>query len=502
MKIRTKLVLAAVAAVVLTTGVGLLVQRMVIRNQGIELTKSTMRGALVEAENVRQSMSNLGTLGAFDYTKMKKDADRASDLRATALYGTVPVVSAWKAIERVAAEEHYDFRIPKFQPRNPANQPSPDEAKILKHFETSNAPEYFQVDEANNQIVYARPIRLTADCMGCHGDPRNSPTHDGKDIVGFAMEGWHEGEIHGAFVLKAKLDRVDKTVQASMGSTLLWILPLGFAIAAGFYWIIRVAVLKPLGNTIESIRAASEETAASASQLSQAGITLGATATRQAASVEETSAVLHEMTGTTQQSAGQAREASTLANQMCRTAGDSGSDMDALEEAVKGMEAAGKDISRVTKTVNEIALQTNLLALNAAVEAARAGQAGVGFAVVADEVRKLALRCTEAADETSTLIDAAMQRMGTGVELSARMKGRLSEISANGGLVNETVAQITLAADDQMSKIKQVGAAMNELSTGTQAVAANAEESAAATGQMSAQSENLRTAIGELSRLL
>jgi hypothetical protein len=79
--------------------------------------------------------------------------------------------------------------------------------------ENENTAEYFVVEEKTNEMVYARPIELTADCLVCHGDPATSASKNGKDLLGFRMEGWHAGDIHGAFVLRAKLDRVDAVVK-------------------------------------------------------------------------------------------------------------------------------------------------------------------------------------------------------------------------------------------------------------------------------------------------
>ena len=86
-----------------------------------------------------------------------------------------------------------------------------------------------------------------------------------------------------------------------------------------------------------------------------------------------------------------------------------------LTESMNSIANSGEETQKIIKTIDEIAFQTNILALNAAVEAARAGEAGAGFAVVADEVRSLAMRCAEAASNSTQLIEASASNIASGV---------------------------------------------------------------------------------------
>jgi methyl-accepting chemotaxis protein len=155
-------------------------------------------------------------------------------------------------------------------------------------------------------------------------------------------------------------------------------------------------------------------------------------------------------------------------------------------------------VSKIIKTVDEIAFQTNILALNAAVEAARAGQAGMGFAVVADEVRSLAQRSAQAAKDTASLIEEAIESSEAGVRSVGDITSSIDGIQASVADVRGLVLAVRDASQQQARGTQQVSQTVVMLEKVTQSTAASAEESAASSEELSAQAATTKRGVQAL----
>jgi len=288
------------------------------------------------------------------------------------------------------------------------------------------------------------------------------------------------------------------TASATIVAGLVVAIITGIAIA--FY--IIVSTTRTLTRVASALDEGADQVAAAASQVSASSQSLAEGASEQAASLEETSASLEEISSMTKRNAESATHAKELSGQTKAAADVGAADMEQMKRAMDAIKASSDGISKIIKTIDEIAFQTNILALNAAVEAARAGEAGMGFAVVADEVRSLAQRSAQSAKETAGKIEEAIQKSAHGVVISGKVASSLSEIVDKARKVDLLVAEIATASLEQNQGIGQVNTAVSQMDNITQSNAGNAEETAAAAEELSAQSVAMRENVAELKKLV
>ncbi|HYD84084.1 MAG TPA: methyl-accepting chemotaxis protein, partial [Opitutus sp.] len=281
----------------------------------------------------------------------------------------------------------------------------------------------------------------------------------------------------------------------------LTITGIGIAFGAIVAWWITRGVTRRITDVAARLAVESDKTGAAAVQVSQASQSMASGASEQAASLEETSSSLHEMASMTSRNSENAQNAKTLANQARQTADAGAIDMEQMKTAMAAIKGSSTEISKIIKTIDEIAFQTNILALNAAVEAARAGEAGLGFAVVADEVRNLAQRCAGAAKETADKISASTEKSEQGARISEKMASNLAAIVDKTRQLDERIAEIAQSSHEQSEGIGQLNSAVASMDKITQENAALAEESSASAEELKSQAEQVRLAVAELMRM-
>ncbi len=252
-----------------------------------------------------------------------------------------------------------------------------------------------------------------------------------------------------------------------------------------------------LTDTMLNIDSASTEVLSGSQQVADGSQSLAQGATEQASAVEELLASMTEMQGQVKENADHAANASRMASEAGAGITESNRIMGELMEAMNNINATSNEISKVVKSIDDIAFQTNILALNAAVEAARAGAAGKGFAVVADEVRSLAAKSAESVKTTTVLIQNTLDAIAKGSRLATTTSDALAGVVRKAEAVNDRVLEIARASDEQLSAVNQMTIGIEQISAVIQSTSATAEESAAASEELSGQANMLKSMISK-----
>ena len=394
-----------------------------------------------------------------------------------------------------------------------------------------------------------RPIPIVADCRRCH-------------------HGWPETGVSGAHFMSystASLEASQKSVakdtaaiqQSNFQGVIMSILILMPVVGILSYFLIKILISRPIGQTsamlrdisegegdltrrliianndeigelssyfnrfiekiqgiIVRINANAQTVAEAATELSATSVQIASTsekmgqqtASSSAAAEQTTSGVnvistsANEMSQATQSVASAIEEMSASINEVSKNCqGELEICTKAAAHSKEGKEimsrvgTSAQTIGKVVEMINRIADQTNLLALNATIEAASAGDAGRGFAVVANEVKELAKQTANATNE----IARQVAEMQSNTEAAVKSIDVVAEVIENVNSLSHTIAS---AVEEQSATVNEIAKEVSKVSSGSQDVARNVSESAKGLSEITKTISGVNDGVMDTSR--
>lgn len=546
--------------ILMTVAVACLICGGVAVGVAIHYNEEEFRDGLVEKSRtihgrldvVAKYVANQGGLKTMidRYVKLYKDSSQLTEDDKKVILQQVPIYAAMRVGSEGAEKENYKFRVFSDEPRNKENAGTPEEMAIFRRFAEDSGLKEIVTNEPHRVVVY-RPVRLAENhgCLNCHGAPNTSPWGNGRDILGYKMEDWRDGKLHGVFAVENYTEVVAKAAVASGKESSTKYLAIfiicGALVALLISGLVARGPLRELRSIASSLSSSGEELTAASGKISSTSQALSSASNEQAASLGQTAASLEEISAMIAKASSNATSTASSASESQKKAESGKASMDQMMVSMEEIRLSNdaimnqinqsnqqiseivtviQEIGNKTKVINDIVFQTKLLSFNASVEAARAGEHGKGFAVVAEEVGNLAQMSGNAAKEISDMLQESISKVESivqdtkvkvegligdgkhkvemGVGVARQCATMLNEIVEDVNKVTGLAQEISNASQEQSIGVGEINKAMSQLDSVTQQNAATSVEAAEASEQLSTQANSLKTAVLELVRVI
>jgi methyl-accepting chemotaxis protein len=542
---RLKLSTKIVAVAALTLAVAIVADYVVfVRGYRASAQASMVEKAMAfsaVADEAKNHVSLLHSEQSFDESALAAEftAQTAAGKPAdqTRFFKTIPVVAGWTAARQAAEREHVDFQIAALDARNPKNQPASGtfERQLLeeltKRSTDGKGDTLSQINQATNTLHFMRAIRLTENCLVCHGTPgsANDRYRNGKDITGHAMESWRVGQMHGAYHVVMPLAPVDAQVWAFLGSGMMWTLPLAGLAMGLLVYLIRVTIRAPLhaltettaeigkGRLAVAVPAALLARRDEIGQLAQALSGLGAALRGTLVQVLCSSGTMtvvsdglnnvsKRLTGGAATTAEQARSAAAASEEASVS---SASTATSIEQASANLRSLVSSTEQMSDTVSEIAgtaskaktvsdqARDQAHAVTAVMR--ELGQAAHNVGTVTETIKAISAQ-TNLLALNATIEAARAGAAGKGFTVVAHEIKELAEQTARATEdIRATIAGIQTSSSSAIGEIEQVSTVIGQVGELVTSIAAAIEEQSSVTRDVAANIGQASTGIGEAS---
>ncbi|MGA8836065.1 MAG: methyl-accepting chemotaxis protein, partial [Candidatus Sulfotelmatobacter sp.] len=300
--------------------------------------------------------------------RVNQQAEDAFREKVRQLTGMASATYAW-ASDNADTQSYAEtlgmaFHTPSLAPRTHKNDPDDFERRAIENFQNDpSLKEYSErrVENGENVMRYAQPVRLKEDCLTCHGDPAGE-----KDPYGYAKEGMKTGDLMGAFAARASTQTLVATSRAnSIAIFLISFLAL-LAAAGVLFALVRKLVVKPLSAAVGLANAISVDNLAledlpveNSDEIGEATLALNTmknnlrrtvqaiaqSSIQVAASSEELSSTSQQISANSEETSAQAKAVSNATVQVSQN----------LQTVATGAEEMGASIKEIAKNASEAA---------------------------------------------------------------------------------------------------------------------------------------------------